>query len=69
MQHRAHNLLTRSMSTRLLANRLMISIIEIPPDHAIGWHGLGGAIAAHETSWSSLTLAFVALLIVEYREH
>jgi hypothetical protein len=54
----------------LLASRLTILIIKIPPDHVIEWHGLGGAIAANETSRSSLSLAFVALLmlIVEYRE-
>jgi hypothetical protein len=32
-------------------------MIEIPPDHAIEWHGLGGAIAANETSRSSLCLS------------
>jgi hypothetical protein len=67
-QHQAHNLLTCSVSARLLANRLTIDY-QIPPDHAIEWHGLGRAIAAHETLWSSLCFAFIALLIVEYCEH
>ena len=45
VQHRAHNLLTWSVSTSLLANRFMIQIIEIPPDHSTKcWHGLGRAI-------------------------
>ncbi len=39
----------------------MIYIIEMPPDHAIEWHGLGGAIAAHETSRSSLCLSLHSL--------
>ncbi len=33
------------------------SLIQIPPDHAIEWHGLGRAIAAHETPRSSLCLS------------
>ena len=57
MQHRAHNLLTHSVSARLLASRLTIQIIEIPPDHAIEWHGLGRVIAANETLRSSLCLS------------
>ena len=43
----------------MLPNRSTIKIIKILPDHAIKWHGLGGAIAAHKTSWSSLCIVYL----------
>ena len=43
----------------MLANRSTIKIIEILPDHAIKWHGLGVAIAAHKTSRSSLCIVYL----------
>ncbi len=59
-QHRAHNLLTRSVSACLLASRLTIyrlSNTAGPCCYRMAWPRRGG-IAAHETSWSSLSLAF-----------
>jgi hypothetical protein len=36
--------------------------MEIPLDHAIKWHGLCGAIAAHETLRSSLRVVYLRVV-------
>jgi hypothetical protein len=76
VQHRAHNLLTCSVSAHLLANRLTIDY-QIPPDHAIKWHSLGGAIfclcdlaetlfqrieGSFQVGWKSLRQSFLLVL-------
>jgi hypothetical protein len=50
----------RRLKERARSNSFSNTIIQILPDHAIEWHGLGGAIATHETLRSSLCIAFVA---------